>query len=126
MKEYFTVSVVLYVVMLLSNFTAFVAIEKAGRRALLVPGIIALTLILLVMGICGCFTTSPALWIIIVCIFLWYLLLLPYSINKLTISRAIAYQLTIGAVGFAIGAEVSSPPLRSKVQGIVGVTQGVV
>ncbi|PMD60991.1 general substrate transporter [Hyaloscypha bicolor E] len=109
-KEYFTVSVVLYVVMLLSNFTAFVAIEKAGRRALLVPGIIALTLILLVMGICGCFTTSPALWIIIVCIFLW----------------AIAYQLTIGAVGFAIGAEVSSPPLRSKVQGLVGVTQGVV
>jgi MFS family permease len=124
-KEYFTVSVVLYVVMLLSNFTAFIAIEKAGRRALLVPGIIALTLILLVMGICGCFTTSPALWIIIVCIFLWYLLH-PYSINKLTISRAIAYQLTIGAVGFAIGAEVSSPPLRSKVQGVVGVTQGVV
>ncbi len=36
-----------------------------------------------------------------------------------------AYQLTIGAVGFAIGAEVSSLPLRSKVQGVVGITQGV-
>ncbi|PMD13435.1 general substrate transporter [Hyaloscypha hepaticicola] len=108
-KQYFTVSVVLYVIMLVSNISAFVGIEWIGRRALLVPGIIALTLILLVMGIMGCLHSSGALWVIIVCIFLW----------------AIAYQLTIGAVGFAIGAEVSSPPLRSKVQGVVGITQGV-
>lgn len=70
-KEFFTVSVVLYIVMLLSNLTAFFGIERVGRRALLVPGIIALTTILLIMGIMGCVTTSGALWVIIVCIFLW-------------------------------------------------------
>lgn len=42
------------------------------------------------------------------------------------IDRAIAYQFTIGAVGFAIGAEIASPPLRAKVQAIVGLSQGVV
>ncbi len=46
--NYFTVAVVLYIVMLLSNLAAFPLIETAGRRILLVPGIIALTVILLV------------------------------------------------------------------------------
>jgi hypothetical protein len=57
--------------MLVSNISAFVGIEWIGRRALLVPGIIALTVILLVMGIMGCLHSSGALWVIIVCIFLW-------------------------------------------------------
>jgi hypothetical protein len=57
--------------MLVSNISAFIGIEWIGRRALLVPGIIALTLILLVMGIMGCLNSSGALWVILVCIFLW-------------------------------------------------------
>lgn len=57
--------------MLLSNLSAFVGIERIGRRALLVPGIFALTFILLIMGIMGCLTAKGATWVIIVCIFLW-------------------------------------------------------
>jgi hypothetical protein len=69
--DYFTVSVVLYVIMLLSNISAFFFIEQAGRRGILVYGMIALTLVELVMGIMGCVNNSAALWVILVCIFLW-------------------------------------------------------
>lgn len=96
--EFFTVGVVLYIVMLLSNGAAFVLIETTGRRALLVPGIIALTCILLLMGIMGFVKSGAALWVIVVCVFLW----------------AIAYQLTIGAVGFALGGEIASLPLSQQ------------
>ncbi|KAH8888058.1 general substrate transporter [Thozetella sp. PMI_491] len=108
-ESFFTVSVVLYVVMLLSNIAAFPLIETAGRRPLLLYGIISLTLIELLMGIMGFVQTSGALWVILVCIFLW----------------AIAYQVSIGAVGFAIASEVSSPPLRPATLSIVGMTQGI-
>lgn len=43
-SHFFTVSVVLYVIMLLSNISAFFVIEYVGRRKLLVYGIIGLTL----------------------------------------------------------------------------------
>lgn len=71
-SDFFTVSVVLYVVMLLSNLSAFVFADSVGRRTLLVPGIFALTFILLLMGIMGCVSASGAIWVILVCIFLWY------------------------------------------------------
>lgn len=43
-SEFFTVSVVLYCVMLLSNLSAFPLIETAGRRRLLITGMIFLTI----------------------------------------------------------------------------------
>jgi hypothetical protein len=46
--DFFTVSVVLYIVMLISNISAFLFIETAGRRPLLLWGMILLTLIELV------------------------------------------------------------------------------
>ena len=46
--EYFKVSVALFCIMLASNMAAFPLIETAGRRPLLLGGIIALTLIELV------------------------------------------------------------------------------
>jgi hypothetical protein len=46
--EYFKVSVALFVCMLVSNICAFPLIEVAGRRPLLLYGMIALTLIELV------------------------------------------------------------------------------
>lgn len=70
-SDFFTVSVVLYVVMLLSNLSAFLFIETAGRRILLNIGIVLLTVILLVMGIMGCIMSSATTWVILVCIFLW-------------------------------------------------------
>lgn len=107
-RDYFTVSVGLYIVMLLSNISAFFFIETAGRRPLLVLGTLVLTLILLLMGIVGCFNGHGALWVAVVCMFVW----------------SVAFQLTLGAVGFAIGSEVTSLPLRASTQSIVGFTQG--
>lgn len=101
-------SVGLYIVMLLSNISAFFFIETAGRRPLLVLGTLVLTLILLLMGIVGCFNGHGALWVAVVCMFVW----------------SVAFQLTLGAVGFAIGSEVTSLPLRASTQSIVGFTQG--
>lgn len=39
--------------------------------------------------------------------------------------RAIFYQISVGAVGFAIGAEISSLPLRPATISAVGLTQTV-
>ncbi|KAF2094705.1 general substrate transporter [Rhizodiscina lignyota] len=109
-NDYFTVSVVLYIIMLLSNLSAFVFAESVGRRTLLVPGIFCLTVTLLVMGIMGCLTSSAAIWVILVCIFLW----------------AIAYQLTVGACGFALASEISTLPLRPAAQTVVLLAQLIV
>ncbi|KAF2185845.1 general substrate transporter [Zopfia rhizophila CBS 207.26] len=108
--RYFTVSVILYVVMLLSNLSAFFFIETAGRRRFLVSGITVLTFVLLLMGIMGCFASKGTLWFSVVCIFIW----------------AIVYQATIGAIGFAFGSEISTLPLRPTVQSLIGLTQGAV
>ncbi|KAL3457036.1 general substrate transporter [Aspergillus heterothallicus] len=108
-ENYFLVSLILYIVMLLSNLSAFFVVEIAGRRRLLVPGTFALTLICLLMGIMGTLTTSASFWFAIVCIFLW----------------AVAYQLTVGAAGFTLSSEVGSLPLRPITQSLVGVTQGL-
>lgn len=43
-SHYFTANLVLYVVMLISNISAFFVIEAVGRRKLLVYGIIGCTL----------------------------------------------------------------------------------
>jgi hypothetical protein len=124
-SHYFTVSVVLYVIMLLSNVSAFFVIEYVGRRGLLLYGIVGLTLTELVssvlcvevkfalmsrqlMGIMGCVSASGAVWVIIVSIFLW----------------AIIYQMSCGAVGFALASELPTARLRPATMSWVGFTQG--
>lgn len=69
--DFFTVSVVLYVIMLVSNISAFFFIEHVGRRGILFYGMILLTLVELLMGIMGFVKNDAALWVILVCIFLW-------------------------------------------------------
>ncbi|KAL2106793.1 hypothetical protein VUR80DRAFT_6210 [Thermomyces stellatus] len=108
-EEYFKASVALYCVMLASNLSAFVLIEMVGRRPLLVIGIFVLTLIELIMGIMGVVDNEAALWVALVCIFLW----------------AVFYQVSVGAVGFAVGSEIASPPLRPATVSAVGLTQTV-
>ncbi|KAJ9136628.1 General substrate transporter [Pleurostoma richardsiae] len=108
-KQYFTVSVVLYVCMLLSNLSAFTLIEVSGRRPLILYGMIALTLIELLMGIMGVVDNAGAIWLILVCIFLW----------------AIVYQVSIGAVGFAVAVEIPTPSLRPTTVSLVGLVQGI-
>lgn len=79
--DYFTVSVILYVIMLLSNVCAFFFVEYAGRRALIVPGTMTLTAILLLMGICGAVNTPGAVWVVVVCIFAWYVYQSPSDLT---------------------------------------------
>lgn len=53
---------------------------------------------------------------------------LPYAVLIEIVAdlhRAVFYQITIGAIGFALSSEVGSLPLRPVTQSIVGVTQGV-
>ncbi|EXJ80113.1 hypothetical protein A1O1_08255 [Capronia coronata CBS 617.96] len=105
--DFFTVTVVLSVVMLLSSMAAFPLIEAVGRRQLLIPGTFSLTAALLVMGITGCFSAKAAVWVFLVSVFLW----------------AIVYQATLGAIGFAFGAEIPSLPLRSSSVSLMGFSQ---
>ncbi|KAM0327398.1 hypothetical protein ACHAQA_005684 [Verticillium albo-atrum] len=107
-EDYFTVSVALYCVMLVSNLSAFFLVESAGRRWLMISGMVFLTVTELIMGIMGFINNSAALWVTLVCIFLW----------------ALVYQLTIGAIGFAVAGEVASPPLRATTMSLTGATQG--
>ena len=60
-------------------------------------GIYTITVLLLVEGICGCFTAKAATWTFVVSVFLF----------------GVVYQCTLGNVGFALGAEIHSLPLRS-------------
>lgn len=60
------------------------------------------------MGIMGCVSASGAIWVILVSIFLW----------------AIIYQMTVGAVGFALASEVPTPRLRPATMSLVGFSQG--
>lgn len=69
--NFFLVSVVLYVVMLVSNISAFFFIEQVGRRWILFYGMVALTVVELIMGVMGCVRNSASIWVILVCIFLW-------------------------------------------------------
>lgn len=106
--NFFTVSVVLYVCMFMSNVAAFPLIEISGRRTLMVMGIFSLTLIELLMGIMGAVNNAGSLWVTLVCIFLW----------------AIFYQVSIGAVGLAIASEIATPRLRPITISLVGFMQG--
>ena len=124
--DFFTVSVVLFVVMLVTNISAFFFIEQVGRRAILFWGMVALTLIELIMGIMGFVNNSAALWVILVSIFLWSVSLRHLRGSPLTLDRAIAYQLSIGAMGLALATELPTPRLRAPTVSLVGMTQGAV
>lgn len=43
-----------------------------------------------------------------------------------TNSRAIAYQFTIGAIGYAFAAEIPTPRLRAPTLSLIGITNGSV
>lgn len=108
--EYFLTSCMMYVVMLLATCAAFVLVETVGRRALVVPSLFALSLILLIMGILGCFPKlQGALWGIVVMMYVW----------------ALVYQLSIGATGFVLASEVGTLRLRAATQALVTVMNGV-
>lgn len=95
--------------MFLSNASAFPLIEVVGRRPLMIVGIFSLTVIEFIMGIMGVVNNAAALWVTLVCIFLW----------------ALMYQVSVGAVGLAVASEVATPRLRPITISLVGCMQGI-
>jgi hypothetical protein len=59
-QNVFTVSAILFVVMLLSTSSAFPMVEMVGRRRLIVPGCFILTFFLFIIGIMGCISNKTA------------------------------------------------------------------
>lgn len=106
-SNFFLVTVILMVVMILSALAGFVLIETVGRRKLIVAGTYVLTAMLLVMGICGCFKSPAALWVFLVAVFIW----------------GAVYQGSLGNCAFALGAEVPSLPMRPTTVSLMGFIQ---
>ncbi|KAF9891675.1 hypothetical protein FE257_003687 [Aspergillus nanangensis] len=109
-KNYFSASVVLYIVMLLSTIAAFPLTEILGRRTLIVWPQFALCFMLLLIGILGCVPDQgKAVWGIIVFIYIW----------------AIIFQLSIGATGFVLASEIATMRLRCATQGLVTISNAI-
>ncbi|KAL5313975.1 hypothetical protein ACEPPN_018399 [Leptodophora sp. 'Broadleaf-Isolate-01'] len=106
-KDYFSASVALYVVMLVASTAAFPLTEIYGRRFLIVIPQFVLCLMLLLIGIMGCVPNkSQASWGIVAFIYAW----------------AIIYQLSIGATGFVLASEIATMRLRGATQGLITIT----
>ena len=109
-EDYFTASVILYVVMLISSVAAFPLSEIIGRRTLIVPAQFALCFFLLLIGIMGCIPNQEkAGWAILVFIYL----------------RALIYQVSIGATGFVLAREIATLRLRAVTKALVTMSNGV-
>ncbi|EIM92842.1 MFS alpha-glucoside transporter [Stereum hirsutum FP-91666 SS1] len=108
-EDVFTVTAILFAFKLIGTSSAFVFVEKYGRRGLILPGIAVLAVTLLVMGIAGCFTSTAAGWVMVVTVFIW----------------SIVYQSTIGAAGLAFAQEVGKPSLRAQLSMIQTVCQSL-
>ena len=144
--NYFTVNVVLYIVMLLSNILSFFVIESVGRRLILVYGIVSLTAVELASyfpdihikasppklvpvngyhGLCvqpSCNLGDTRLYFSLVRII--DTATQPCILRLMANGRAIIYQLTIGAIGLAVAAEIPSLVVRPATISLVGLTQG--
>ncbi|KAI8294058.1 General alpha-glucoside permease [Colletotrichum sp. SAR 10_98] len=94
---------VCYSIQLLGNICSWFLVERTGRRPLIVWGIISMSaLLLLIGGLSVIENNQQALTAVVAFMALWGFL----------------YQLSIGAVAFAVGGETPSPRLRQKTYSI--------
>jgi hypothetical protein len=91
------------------NLISWTVINTLGRRKTFVAGMVALTTVLFLVGILDVIPTSAAKWVQ----------------ASLTVVYALFYQVSIGAIAFAILGETSSPTLRAKTIGLATATQSV-
>lgn len=94
---------------LLSSVT-YPVIHSVGRRPLLLTGIILNALLLLSVGVAGCFSSMAALYYV------------GYVMNF----AQLFYAPTVGAVSWTISAEASSIKLRAQTQSLAIVTNALV
>lgn len=107
----FTASVGVSILGLVGVICSWFLINRVGRRAMALAGTALLALLCLLIGILDIIPTSNAgpVYGQVTCIVLF----------------AFVYLLTIGPVGYALFAEISSPKLRSRTVGLGIVVQNV-
>ncbi|KAH8645442.1 general substrate transporter [Xylariales sp. PMI_506] len=96
---------------LFGNVASWFIMSYVGRRPLLIFGIISNLLLLLAIGIAGCFSSSNGA-----------LLFIGIMMNIVQLF----YAPSVGAVSWSISAEISSAQLRAKTQALCTITNAVV
>ncbi|KAL2826752.1 general substrate transporter [Aspergillus pseudoustus] len=92
------------------NFLSwFIVNSFIGRRRLFLSGMVALTAILLLIGIMDVIPSSAAKWVQ----------------ASLTVIYAFVYFMTVGAISFVLLGEVSTPLLRAKTTALATAVQAV-
>jgi hypothetical protein len=91
------------------NLVSWTILNNFGRRNSFVSGMVVLTTVLFLIGIMDLIHTSAAKWVQ----------------ASLTVVYALFYQMSIGAIAFALLGETSSPSLRAKTIGLATATQSV-
>jgi hypothetical protein len=91
------------------NLISWSVVNNLGRRKSFISGMIAMTIVLFLIGIMDVIPTSAAKWVQ----------------ASLTVLYALFYQMSIGAIAFAVLGEASSSTLRAKTIGLATATQSV-
>jgi SP family general alpha glucoside:H+ symporter-like MFS transporter len=95
-----------YAVMLVGNCIGMYLCERVGRRPTMLWGSFGLTILLVFIGVLGSIPVHATVYPQVVFMSLW----------------GLVYQVTIGAVGWAISAEVSTNRLRGATQALCTMT----
>ncbi|KAH0544446.1 hypothetical protein FGG08_001473 [Glutinoglossum americanum] len=99
-----------FAVMLVGNCIGMYLCERVGRRPIMLWGSYGLTILLIFIGVLGSIPVHATVYPQVVFMSLW----------------GLAYQVTIGAVGWAVSAEVSTPRLRGATQALCTMTNAVI
>jgi MFS family permease len=91
------------------NLISWTVVNNFGRRKTFITGMVAMTIVLFLIGIMDVIPTSAAKWVQ----------------ASLTVLYALFYQMSIGAIAFAVLGEASSASLRAKTIGLATATQSV-
>ncbi|KIJ63761.1 hypothetical protein HYDPIDRAFT_155254 [Hydnomerulius pinastri MD-312] len=102
-RSAFNLSIGLTAVGVFGNLLAFYILDRFGRRSIFNWGLMACTVILLLIGFVWLDNTNPTA---------------KWAVATLTIIYTFIFQTSFGPIGYVIFAEVSSAKLRSKTVGI--------
>ncbi|KAH6892441.1 general substrate transporter [Thelonectria olida] len=91
------------------NICSWFVVNSFGRRKIFLTGMVALTTLLILIGIMDVIPTSAAKWVQSAC----------------TVIYAFVYFATVGAMAFAILGEASSTALKAKTMALATATQAV-
>jgi MFS transporter, SP family, general alpha glucoside:H+ symporter len=102
----YTLTCANYAIMLIGNCIGMFLCEWAGRRPTMLWGSIGLTILLIFIGVLGSIPVHATIYPQVAFMSLW----------------GLVYQVTVGAVGWAVSGEVSTPRLRGATQALCTMT----